>query len=307
MYNDFEKTQSVDSFSPNENQSAPRGYTPGTNRYNGGYGSGYNNYPQNGSNYPDNNNNNSNTVIIAIIIVSIVIILALGGFVAFFLMNNNSDNKKESKKEPITTTVSVTENKVSDETEPATTAVINVVGSKESDACQMLNDAGIKYTLSRQYNDSVSEGYVISQSPTDGFIKNGEKVRVYISKGPETTSKPSTGQQYSDVPTYKPPVQSSYSGDSGYIISDSNSRYLSESEVRALSRSDMNYALNEIYARKGRLFKDSQLQSYFNSKSWYHGYIDPATFDNNLYTYLNNVEIANINTISKVQKQLGYK
>ncbi len=300
MYKDLEKTQSVDSFSPGVNQGPPQGYTPGTSTYNGGYGSGYDNYPQN------NNNNNSNAVIIAIIVVSIAIILALGGFVAFFLINNGN-NKNDAQKETVSTTAAVTENKVSAETEPATVAVINVVGSKESDACDMLNEAGIKFTLSRQYNESVSEGYVISQSPAEGYIKDGDKVKVYISKGPEQQSKSSAVQQTPVTPSYIPPAQSSYIDNSEYIIAESNSRYLSESEVITLSRSDMNYALNEIYARKGRLFKDSELQSYFNSKSWYHGYIDPATFDNNLYTYLNSFEIANINTISRVQKRLGYK
>ncbi len=69
----------------------------------------------------------------------------------------------------------------------------------------------------------------------------------------------------------------------------------------------MNFAINEIYARKGRIFKDSTLRSYFNSKSWYHGTVDPAIFDSHIYSYLNSIEIANVNLIDKVQKNLGYK
>lgn len=310
MYDDLEKTRSAESYSQYNNGGNgynQGGYTPGRQpnpgypqgnvQYNGGYGSGYDNYPQN------NGGNSSNNVIIAIIVVALVIILGLGGVVAFVFVNKNNEDK-ENKKEPVTTTVQATESTAENETQPATTAVVVVEGYKSDDAYQVLNNAGIKYDISREYSDTVPEDYVISQSPKDGFIKDGDKIKLYISKG--SKDKPVTQPPQSSVspPVYNPPV-SSYSSD--YIIPDSSSRYLSEAEVKALSRDRMNLALNEIYARHGRRFKSSALQSYFNSKSWYSGTVDPATFDSNIYSYLNSIEIANVNLIDKIQKQLGYK
>lgn len=92
-----------------------------------------------------------------------------------------------------------------------------------------------------------------------------------------------------------------------YIIPDSDSRYLTEDEVKKLSLKEINYAKNEIYARHGRKFDSQELQNYFNSKSWYHGTIEPANFQNSL---LNNYEQKNAELLSKVEYSIsseGYK
>ena len=268
------------------------GYSPDDNRFNGGYGRGNDNYPQ--------NNRDSNKTVIIVVIIALVIILALGGVITFMLL---SKNPSDSEKLPMTTTAAATA-ATEAKTEPATISVINVEGYKSDDAYQALNDAGIKYTVSREYSEKVDEGYVISQSPKSGSIKADEKVKLYVSKGSEKAKQSSQSSQSSENTRT---IYINNGGDSSYIIADSNSRYLSESEVRSLSRDQMNYAINEIYARHGRLFKSSSLQSYFNSKSWYHGYVEPGSFDANVNSYLNNVEIYNVNLIDKVQKQLGYK
>ncbi len=78
---------------------------------------------------------------------------------------------------------------------------------------------------------------------------------------------------------------------SSYIISYSSSAYLDYSDIEGMSSSTLRKARNEIYARHGRRFNDSSLQSYFNSKSWYSGYIDPEDFDESV---LNSYEKANV-------------
>lgn len=50
-----------------------------------------------------------------------------------------------------------------------------------------------------------------------------------------------------------------------YILPDSDSRYLTDSDVRGLSANELMLARNEIYARHGRKFKDSELQNYFTA------------------------------------------
>lgn len=84
----------------------------------------------------------------------------------------------------------------------------------------------------------------------------------------------------------------------GYIFYDSNSRYLTSSDLAGLSKWELRVARNEIYARHGRLFKDSDLQNYFNSCSWYNGHISPDRFNENT---LNKVEVYNIKFIKKYE------
>lgn len=61
------------------------------------------------------------------------------------------------------------------------------------------------------------------------------------------------------------------SGSSERVFPDSNSRRLSESEVRSLNDAERCVAWNEIIAASnGYQFKNSGLREYFNSCSWYH-------------------------------------
>lgn len=79
-----------------------------------------------------------------------------------------------------------------------------------------------------------------------------------------------------------------------YIIEGSDSRYLSEGEVAALSPEEIGLAKNEIYARHGRIFDSEDLKEYFESQSWYHGEIEPEDFDESV---LNDYERANIDLL----------
>lgn len=95
-----------------------------------------------------------------------------------------------------------------------------------------------------------------------------------------------------------------------YIIPDSNSRYLSEADIQNMSIQQINYAKNEIYARHGRIFASNELKNYFESKSWYQGTIDGATFDKTYKNYFNEYEIVNAEFLSKIEFSMedgGYK
>lgn len=85
---------------------------------------------------------------------------------------------------------------------------------------------------------------------------------------------------------------------SGYIFYDSDTRYLTDEDLRGLSSWELKIARNEIYARRGRLFNDSSLQNYFDSCSWYNGYISPNNFNENS---LNKIEQYNVKMIKKYE------
>lgn len=95
-----------------------------------------------------------------------------------------------------------------------------------------------------------------------------------------------------------------YEGYDEYIFFDSDTRYLSSYELIGLSKDECKLARNEIYARRGRKFKDKELQEYFNSKSWYHGTISPDDFDEKVF---NEYEIANKDLIVEYEKAMGYR
>lgn len=89
-----------------------------------------------------------------------------------------------------------------------------------------------------------------------------------------------------------------------FILPNSDSAYLSLSDLTGLTKEECRIARNELYARHGRLFDDEKLQNYFNGKDWYAGYIEPADFSDSV---LNDYEIANRDLIVKYEEEMGYR
>ena len=55
----------------------------------------------------------------------------------------------------------------------------------------------------------------------------------------------------------------------GFLFADSNARYLTRAELQKLSADQLHIARNEIFARRGRYFKDDALRTYFSRFPWY--------------------------------------
>ena len=85
-----------------------------------------------------------------------------------------------------------------------------------------------------------------------------------------------------------------------YILPESDSRYLSASELSGLDAATLRLARNEIYARHGRRFRASDLQSYFDGKSWYSGTVSPEDFSESVF---NSYEKANLKLIQDAEKK----
>lgn len=83
--------------------------------------------------------------------------------------------------------------------------------------------------------------------------------------------------------------------DSSYFLEGSNSRYLTDEEVKGLTRAELQLGINEIYARRGRKFAMKEYQNYFSGKSWYSGTIEPQNFNDGVF---NAYEIANIQKLT---------
>ena len=90
---------------------------------------------------------------------------------------------------------------------------------------------------------------------------------------------------------------SSSSYNSGYIIPDSNVRYLSRSELYGYTKEQLAYIRNEIFARHGYVFEKAKYRNYFSAKSWY-----TPDYSFNYEYDLNSIEKANVDLIKELEK-----
>ncbi|MBP0583096.1 YARHG domain-containing protein, partial [Labrys sp. LIt4] len=78
-----------------------------------------------------------------------------------------------------------------------------------------------------------------------------------------------------------------------FILPDSGTRRLNWNDISGLSGQQLRLARNEIYARRGRYMKDTQLRAYFSQFSWYR----PWTWN----VELSAVEKANVALIQRAE------
>lgn len=139
----------------------------------------------------------------------------------------------------------------------------------------------------------------------DNLVKN-DKSKVTISKNlsSKTSPVPEKKQAITPAPLTSEPVdQKSVEEVSEYILADSDKKFLSDADMEGLSKEQLFLARNEIYARHGRIFKSKDLQSYFNSKSWYNPFYDGDEFDSRQETIFNQYEKENLNLIMRVEEE----
>ena len=86
----------------------------------------------------------------------------------------------------------------------------------------------------------------------------------------------------------------------GMIIPDSDSRKLTDDDLKGLSADELRIARNEIYARRGRKFADKELQAHFDSMEWYAPIVEAKDFDESI---LNEYELYNLKLIGKFEKK----
>lgn len=92
----------------------------------------------------------------------------------------------------------------------------------------------------------------------------------------------------------------SYSSACGidYLIPDSDTKIITQEELAGKSNSFIRYARNEIFARKGYRFDDSDLSLFFQHQDWYH-----PSGSNEIN--LTSVEKENVDLLVNVEEALG--
>lgn len=246
---------------------------------------------------------------IAIVTVSIIVILAVLGFVGYIvyqeIFSEKVNNTKPATADEVTTAETTVQPTTAKPTaQPTTTAekeIINVVGYDYESAKNKLEALGFKVAEGNHlYSTLYSEGYVISQSPEAGTKASTDMViTLDISLGQEYTEPQTQPQEESSQ------TDNSSAADNSFIFANSDSSYISNSEVKNLSDSELELALNEIYAKRGWIFSDAELSAYFNSKSWYTPRYTSSEFSKNVT--FNEYEQANINLIINEEKSRGIR
>lgn len=84
--------------------------------------------------------------------------------------------------------------------------------------------------------------------------------------------------------------------DSGFVFPSSDTALIPQAEVEALSDGDLTYAINEIYARHGYIFRSDELRGYYEQFSWYTGEIPAGEFSVDCF---NQIEQQNWNLLVK--------
>lgn len=94
----------------------------------------------------------------------------------------------------------------------------------------------------------------------------------------------------------KPEEEEEFSGEEGIIFANSSEQELSDDAIETLSDKELRYAINELYARHGYIFKDEKLGEFYSKYDWYEGTVKSYDFTMDLF---NDVETKNIEALQK--------
>jgi hypothetical protein len=139
-----------------------------------------------------------------------------------------------------------------------------------------------------------------TQSPAYYDEIDGE---IFLAKGvtetatrpiaPATPQPPAASAKNYPMPA-PPPAPPPPVVEQGFIFADSDRVRLTPAMLRNLSPAQLRLARNEIYARRGRFFRDPTLAEYFSRFAWYR----PYAWD----VPLNAIEQANVSLIGSMER-----
>lgn len=157
------------------------------------------------------------------------------------------------------------------------------------------------YNVLRMVRDTSCSSEVINQWMSNGSREILDGFTCTIEDQTEAVL-----ESIEEFPANSHPIsnQSSSEGDSSeYLIPDIASRYISEEEITGFSLDDIQTAINEIFARHGRVFKSAEIAAYFQTKSWYQP--DPSKTDDQISAEFNNYEKANEKMLENLRDELS--
>lgn len=86
-----------------------------------------------------------------------------------------------------------------------------------------------------------------------------------------------------------------------YILPEAQTHVYTPKELSGLSGEELRFARNEIYARHGRIFNNSDLDTHFQEKKWYKPAVEADAFEDSV---LNKTELENLKAIKAAEEWL---
>lgn len=93
----------------------------------------------------------------------------------------------------------------------------------------------------------------------------------------QTEDIPAPEEMPEDEPLYQ---------DSGFVFPNSNTELIDRRELENLSDRDLTYAINELYARHGYIFRNQQMREYFEQFTWYCGDVPSDEFSTECFNQI---------------------
>lgn len=271
--------------------------------------------PQNKPSQPQKSN--SALIIILIVVISIIVLagLAVGGWYAYkhWIKKDQSTNSSETKKASSLTLTQLEEiikypsGTVIGTDHTKANGSTSVLSMETSDTVVTVYNYYLsltstqKWTVTKKSLDSdktratVSYAAANNDFTVDFIIFEAGNGKIMIDADimaenlPIGTASPTTSSNTNSANANKNSTSKAISGN--YIIADSNTRLISQSELTSLTPWQLKVARNEIYARHGREFVHKDLQCYFTKKSWYK--ID-SSYSDSMLSSIENKNVAMI-------------
>ncbi|MCH5211853.1 MAG: YARHG domain-containing protein [Oscillospiraceae bacterium] len=147
--------------------------------------------------------------------------------------------------------------------------------------------------------DDISDMLGINSEPAATETVKGDSDKSAKSKDSKASKDDDLSDDEKPVRTEAPTEEP----ESEYLY-ESDSKYITTSELDGYSKDEIRLILNEMYARHGYIFTTDEFRRYFESKPWYHG--DTSSQDVALSRF-NSIEKSNRQTIMDYEEAKGWR
>lgn len=172
-------------------------------------------------------------------------------------------------------------------------AMMITSGSSDNGQSSSLKDA-VQQESNGNGSDDVSESVSEEDAGESGDNMTTEQPTTQETTTEEVTEEATTAAKNNTASNVM-------DADDGYIFPDADTSYVSKSSVKKLSDEELQYAVNEVYARHGLKFTKKNKER-FEKKEWYVGTVD----DQNDIS-LNKYEKKNVDTMAAELKKRGLR
>ena len=174
-------------------------------------------------------------------------------------------------------------------------AMMITSGSSDNGQSSSLKDA-VQQESNSNGSDDVSESDAGESVSEEDAGESGDNMTTEQPTTQETTTEEATTAAKNNT------ASNVMDADDGYIFPDADTSYVSKSSVKKLSDEELQYAVNEVYARHGLKFTKKKNKERFEKKEWYVGTVD----DQNDIS-LNKYEKKNVDTMAAELKKRGLR